>query len=367
MKNLLPKLSLVAMLLLPLQWAVAQSEVPLVALPSTGGSTVTTVGTLVSYTLGQVAFSSFGTDNSNVTEGVQQIFCIPEYDTVEYEVCQDDALPFLSVLPEGYTLPEEVTPTVPGTYRFVLRTLSQSGCDSIVWITLSVHPVLDTTLYAQSEGHYEWFETDYTESGTYHHVLSTIHGCDSNLYIELSITKPGVPLPQIYIYQDRMLMVDHNLGENSVDYDYYRWYRDGELIAEGESMDTYRKEDGSELDKGCYHVEVPTTDDDSLYWASSDTICIGTTDIDVVSHEKVQLSIVPNPVASGNVFRVTTTLTETQLQGAKVCVYDAQGRKVAERAALAETNFQATFATGVYSVHIILPSGKHGAHKLVVR
>ena len=366
MKKLLPKLSLVAMLLLPLQWAVAQSEVPLAAIPATGGSIVTSAGTLVSYTFGQVAFSSFGTDNANVTEGVQQIFCIPEYDTVEYEVCQDDASSFLSVLPEGYTLPEEVTPEVPGTYKFILRTLTQGGCDSIVWITLFVHPVLDTTLYAQAEGNYEWFGTDYTESGTYHHVLSTIHGCDSNLYIELSITKPGVPLPQIYTYQDRMLMIDHNAGESTVDYGYYRWYRDGELIAEGEGMDTYRKDDGSVLEKGCYHVEIPT-DAEREYWASSNTICIGMTGIDIARQENIQLRIVPNPVAAGNVFRVTSSLAETQLQGAKVCIYDAQGRKVAERAALAETGFQASFPSGVYSVHIILPGGKHGAHKLVVR
>ncbi|MBQ4376881.1 MAG: T9SS type A sorting domain-containing protein [Bacteroidales bacterium] len=367
MKKLLPKLSLVAMLLLPLQWAVAQSDVPLAAFSATGGSTVTSAGTLVSYTFGQVAFLHFGSDNGNVTEGVQQIFCIPEFDTVEYEVCQDDASDFLNKLPEGYTLPEEVAPTVPGIYKFVLRTLAQGGCDSIVWITLYVHPVLDTTLYAQAEGHYEWFETDYTESGTYQHVLSTIHGCDSNLYLELSITKPGMPLPKIYTYQDRMLMVDHNSGENTVDYGYYRWYRDGELIAEGEDLDNYRKEDGSVLDKGCYHVEVPTTDDDSLYWAASNTICVGLTGLDVARKENIQLSIVPNPVASGNVFRVSTSLAETQLQGAKVCIYDAQGRMVAERAARAETNFQASFASGVYSVHIILPGGKHGAHKLVVR
>ncbi|MBR1517477.1 MAG: T9SS type A sorting domain-containing protein [Bacteroidales bacterium] len=366
MKKLLPKLALVALLLLPWQKASAQSEVPLAAFSASGASVVTSGGTLVSYTFGQLAFSTFGNGNSTVAPGVQQVFCLPSFDTVEYEVCQDDASPFLSLLPEGYTLPEEVTPTIPGTYSFVLRTLSQGGCDSVVWITLFVHPVKDTTLYAQAEGCYKWFGTDYTESGRYDHLLYTSHGCDSMLHLELSVMKQGVPIPQIYTYQNRMLMVDHNVSESPVEYYYYRWYRDDELIAEGDHLDAYRNEEGTELPKGCYRLEVPV-DNSRTYWVTSNTICIGITDIATAVVDDIQLRLMPNPVAAGNVFRVTTSLAETQLQGAKVCIFDAQGRKVSERAALAETQFQASFPAGVYSVHVILASGKHAARKLVVR
>lgn len=365
MKKLLPKLSLMLLCLLPLQWTRAQSDVPLATFSATGATSLTQAGTMVSFTFGQVAFSHFDSSDVSVTEGVQQIFCIPYFDTVEYEVCQNDASDFLDKMPEGFTLPEEVTPEVPGTYKFVLRTLSLGGCDSIVWITLHVHPTFDTTLHAQAEGHYSWQGSDFSESGEYSKMLYSVHGCDSLLTLSLALTNPGVPIPQIYVYFDKMLMVDHNAGEEATDYHYYRWYQGDELIAEGEDLDTYRNRDGSLL-QGCYHLEVPTAPD-RTYWVSSNTICIGTTVIDDIEQDEIDMTIGPNPVTSGELVRINISLVETQLQTAKVFVYDAQGRKVAERAARPITQLQATFPSGVYSVHVVLPGGRHAVRKLIVR
>lgn len=364
MKKILLLVSLFLLCFLPWQQVSAQGDIPHDAYSAAGATEFNAAGSMFSYTVGQVAFTTFGNDAS-VEEGVQNIFCIPTFDTFSYEVCQNDPSPFTSILPDGYTLPDNVQPTVPGHYQFLLRTLSEGGCDSLVWISLTVHPVRDTDLYAQAESCYRWFGTDLTASGDYTHILSTTHGCDSTLNLHLAIIQ-GTPIPVIYVYLDRVLMVNHNQpGREHADYFYYRWYRDGQLIAQGDSLDSYQNDDDTKL-HGCYYLEV-ATDATKQYWVKSDTICIGTTAINEAKEDAIRLAIAPNPVATGNVFRVNIDLAETQLQGATVCVYDAQGRRVVERAAMSQTSFVANFAAGVYSVHVILPSGKHAARKLVVR
>ena len=365
MKKTLLVLSLLLLCFVPWQQGIAQSDMPHYSFSTAGTSITDDNGTTYSYTVGQAAFRAFGNADGSVELGVQNVFCIPTFDTFSYEVCQNDPSEFLAALPADFTLPAEVQPTVPGKYQFLVRTLSQGGCDSVVWITLTVHPVRDADLYAQAENCYRWFGQDYNTSGDYQRVVSTVHGCDSTLNLHLAIIK-DTPIPIIYVYLDRVLMVNHNQeGRDRADYYYYRWFRDGQLIAEGDSLDSYQNDDDSKLN-GCYYLEV-ATDATKQYWIKSDTICVGTTGIAEVANDPIQLSVAPNPVASGNVFRVSVALAETQLQGARVCVYDAQGRKVVERAAMAQTAFQANFAAGVYSVHIILPSGRHAARKLVVR
>lgn len=353
------------MALLPFA-AQAQETVPQDAVATAGATISTAAGTMCSYTVGQTAFAFFGND-ATVEEGVQQVFCIPTFSNKEYEVCENDPSAFLSLLPAGYTLPDEVQPTIPGEYQFLLNTISIGGCDSVVLIKLRVHPVRDTDLYVQGENNYYWpdMKRTYTESGSYDTTIRTIHGCDSLINIHVSIIN-DVPIPVIYHYLGRVLMVNHHPeGREPAYYHYYRWYRDGQLIAQGDSLDNYRNEDDSELN-GCYYVEVATAPD-THYWVRSDTICIGTTGIAVAQDDPINLTLMPNPVAAGNVVRISVSLAETQLQGAKVTVYDAQGRKVIERAAMQQTSIMANFAAGVYSVHIILPNGTHSARKLVVR
>lgn len=365
MKKTLLVLSLLLLCFVPWQQASAQSDMPHYAF-STAGTTVTDEnGASYSYTIGQAAFSAFGNTEGSVELGVQNVFCIPTFDTFTYEICQDNAASFFSILPEGTTLPANVKTSEPGQYQFLLHAVSDGGCDSLVWITLVVHPNLDTDLYAQAENCYRWFGQDYNESGDYQHHLSTVHGCDSTLNLHLSIIK-NTPIPVIYVYLDRVLMVNHNQeGRDRADYYYYRWYRDGQLIAEGDSLDSYQNDDDSKL-SGCYYLEV-ATDASKQYWVKSDTICLGTTGIVMASEDPIKLSIAPNPVTANNVFHVTVDLAETLLQGAKVCVYDAQGRKVVERSAMRQTSFVANFAAGVYSVHLITAGGRHAASKLVVR
>jgi hypothetical protein len=77
--------------------------------------------------------------------------------------------------------------TEAGTYESVYSTVN--GCDSIYTLNLEVHPVYAfTENYFLCEGEtYTWHGTDYTEAGTYESVYSTINGCDSIYTLNLAV------------------------------------------------------------------------------------------------------------------------------------------------------------------------------------
>ncbi len=74
-----------------------------------------------------------------------------------------------------------------GIYHDTLSTIY--GCDSVVTLDLVVHPVYDTTVYAQTcEGTpYDFLGQSLTDAGTYMQVLQSINGCDSMVTLELEV------------------------------------------------------------------------------------------------------------------------------------------------------------------------------------
>lgn len=373
MKRFLPNIVLrvaafaVVLLALPLSRLSAQTwdSVPLRALGSAGASVTTETGEKFSFTLGQTAFTRFGVD-FGLEEGVQQVFCIPVFDTLDTAFCQNDAATRLAaMLPPGSTIPSEVNPSVPGYYEFVVRTLSEGGCDSVVWVHLTIHPTTDTTLYVQIDtDSYRWFGVDYAESGTYYDTLVNVNGCDSVLTLNLVVMPVGKPLPEIYSMLDVLLMVNHKVGGfDSVAYSYYRWYKNGELVAHGINQDTY-SENGNTL-QGCFYVEV-ATEPDTPYWSASNEICLGTEGIGTVD-VTVSLTLAPNPAPRGSMVKTSIRHSENELRGGRLMVYDAQGRTVYHTTAQPLTYISADMPAGVYSVHVILPDGRHAARKLVIR
>lgn len=331
---------------------------------SSGGDIVTPEGTNISYSIGQSSYKHFGS-STLISEGVQQGFCIPYFDTARYEICQGVADTFLSLLPAGYILPSSVMVDVPGEYDFVMRLLTEGGCDSIIWGTLTVHPNRDTSLYVQTSECYNWFGSDYSASGVYTNHIVTSHGCDSLLTLNLTVIK-GQPLPEIWVFNNEVLFVSHIQGDYlDIRYADYRWYRDGVLVHQDTAADRYFNPDGAAL-SGCYYLEVPTSEA-KTEWVRSNTICIGSVGIDDVSADDLRLTLYPNPVAAHSVVHVSLSLAETQLQGAKIKVFDVQGRQVLERAAHQQTDFVCDFVAGVYSVHVLLSGCRHAARKLVVR
>jgi hypothetical protein len=90
-------------------------------------------------------------------------------------ICDDESYDFY-----GDTL------TATGTYEHILQTIH--GCDSIIELTLAVNPTyfhqISDTIF--DDEFYDFFGDMLDESGVYYHTLSTVHDCDS--IIELTLT-----------------------------------------------------------------------------------------------------------------------------------------------------------------------------------
>ena len=132
------------------------------------GQTLTTAGTYT-HTLQSV----HGCDSViTLTLTVNPVFNTP----LTAEICDGGSYDFF-----GQTL------TSAGTYTHTLQ--SVYGCDSIITLTLTVNPVLNTTLTAEiCEGSsYNFFGQTLTTAGTYTHTLQSVHGCDSVITLTLTV------------------------------------------------------------------------------------------------------------------------------------------------------------------------------------
>jgi hypothetical protein len=124
------------------------------------------------------ALGCSGEDEINIT--VYPIFTT----SVEESICEGEVYDFF-----GMDINES------GIYTHTLSSIH--GCDSIIELSMTVHPVYLTSIEESiCEGEvFDFFGTDITESGIYNHTLPGIHGCDS--IIELSMTVHPVYLTSI--------------------------------------------------------------------------------------------------------------------------------------------------------------------------
>jgi len=85
------------------------------------------------------------------------------------------------------------TLTTSGTYADTLT--AASGCDSIVTLTLNVNPVLETALVATicSNETYSFGGLTLTTSGTYADTLTSVSGCDSIVTLTLNVHPAPTP------------------------------------------------------------------------------------------------------------------------------------------------------------------------------
>ncbi len=244
------------------------------------------------------------------------------------------------------------------------RTLvNKDECDSVVTLNLTLNYHHDTTLYYQTSGDFDFLGVTYTESGTYPRVIETTQGCDSNISLVLAYLPLTTPLPTIYNIMGVTLFINHfPEGSDKIDYIYYRWYRNGEVVSEGENMDSY-SEEGNTLN-GCFYLEI-STESTHTYWAKSNEVCIGNLGINDV--ESVTMTVSPNPVVRGQ--RVNVTVSEANMQDAVVTLYDAQGRQVSNIEAK-NSNFEiqtSNLTSGIYTVRIMLADGRMAIKKIVVK
>ena len=101
----------------------------------------------------------------------------PTYETpVAAEICQGESYNFFNK-----------TLTTAGVYRDTLQTVK--GCDSVIVLTLTVHPVYETPVAAEiCQGeNYNFFGKTLTATGIYRDTLPTIHNCDSVIALTLTV------------------------------------------------------------------------------------------------------------------------------------------------------------------------------------
>jgi len=75
--------------------------------------------------------------------------------------------------------------TQSGTYNYTGQTIH--GCDSVVVLNLTISPSITTTITEQACGSYPWNGQTFYNSGTYIDSLQTSSGCDSIVTLSLTI------------------------------------------------------------------------------------------------------------------------------------------------------------------------------------
>ena len=76
--------------------------------------------------------------------------------------------------------------TESGTYSHIIET--PGACDSTLMLHLTINPVDTTYLNLTACDEYEWYNTTYTEPGVYYHLEQNVAGCDSLLVLNLDIS-----------------------------------------------------------------------------------------------------------------------------------------------------------------------------------
>lgn len=96
--------------------------------------------------------------------------------TLSNDICQG----------ESYQLGSQAL-TASGTYSETFP--SSNGCDSLVTVALTVHPIVTTTQAVSACNTYQWAQnnTTYMTSGVYTDTVTSVSGCDSILALDLTI------------------------------------------------------------------------------------------------------------------------------------------------------------------------------------
>lgn len=99
-----------------------------------------------------------------------------------------------------------------GYYEVPLQTVM--GCDSLVRLTLTINDALTTNLTETTcdGGSYTLGDQTYTESGNYQHTFTTVTGCDSTVFLQLTVATNEVDNQQATICAGEV----YNVGDNAI-------------------------------------------------------------------------------------------------------------------------------------------------------
>ena len=258
------------------------------------------------------------------------------------------------------------TPAIAPTYTIVGG--NHNGCDSIVTLTLTVHPLptpfitgdneicsYDTTTLVAGGGIvYTWStgesnnQIQVSETGTYYVTVTDVNGCSNTTHIVVSlaptdtslsdaiVTKSHDGVPYMLIYPKANLL--------------YQWYENG--VAVPDETRQYYAPNGGLQKHICYKVLARPLDDKcgvlTKCWELTDT-----------STTKVR--ILPNP--NNGQFRLLLPEGTVQVQ-----ILDANGQTVLARKTdgATELDMNTGLANGLYFVKIFRQDGSFNTEKLVI-
>lgn len=238
------------------------------------------------------------------------------------------------------------TYTEAGQYMVEYKT--QSGCDSVYHINLSVNPNYSFNREAsicQGES-YEFCGNTYTETGEYTVEYKTQNGCDSVYILSLTVN----PLPEAPVIsgtsEGRQWILTAQTEEERV-----QWYNHQGAIEGAESL-TY-----TATEEGIYHATALNTCGESAASNEIEVIFTGVED----GMNAAAPVMYPNPAR--NVVRISSP-NEVE----SIAIYAQSGRLVKERKDVRGTEINLSVSdlqAGVYMVRIRTHAGSY-TYKMIV-
>ncbi len=273
----------------------------------------------------------------------------PTYDTNLYDtICLGESVPFYQR-------------ELRSTCSFSVTDHSIYMCDSVVTMNVQVNVQTAYQFTEYVTDSFVWNDSTFTRWGDYEMVFTGSNGCDSVVTLHLGVLYDK-PRPTLLVQDNRLLVVDHFPGGGDsarVDYDGYRWYRNGEMIQYG--SDAYHQPNYTKL-KGCYWVEVLCDGDN---WMPSEMMCIDDVYDGILDVTTVSASLSPNPVAPLSSFVININSQDDS--PVSVYIYDAAGRQVAVQTSFGNNIIMsAPRRSGLYTIRCVLANSIAVA-RLIVR
>lgn len=175
--------------------------------------------------------------------------------------------------------------------------------------------------------------------------------CNTTACASITI-QVGKLITQVRQHWDDVLFFD-NSSNNFVS---WQWYKNG-VIVPGATLQHY-SENGVSLNGQYYCVATDKTGNQLITCPIN---CIGG------GFHGIELRVIPNPVNKGQQFKVQSSLTPAELQGATITVTNVLGTQISQAAVTSTvTTLQAPATSGMYIVSLVLRNGQRYSITTVV-
>jgi hypothetical protein len=251
---------------------------------------------------------------------------LPTQDTIYATICYGNSYMF-----------EGIPRTATGIYKGAILHKNILGCDSTVFLDLTVRDEIKTDIRASICQGDTYTDNGFRESvqGSYKRVLKSVNHCDSTVTLYLTVNP---------VYESNDII---SVSEVQLPYYYNRWY----TIPFGTSLGTFVKDVSAVSINGCdsiIHLTVNLYSGfDNLYSRS--------------------INLYPNPVKVGSEVTVDCEIPESDRQDLLVEVFNVIGEKVySVRPVVYPVKIKSFDASGIYVVRI-RGSKLHYEGKVVVK